>query len=76
MVSIQRNSCHEVRPTDKDGLLQPPLAPDLPPLPLEKLEPDNCCKSDCIMCIWDMYYEELKAYNNGLKPITEASSLQ
>lgn len=34
----------------------------LPPPP-EKPLPDDCCGSGCVRCVWDVYYDELEAYN-------------
>ncbi|GAB2282798.1 hypothetical protein Dimus_017333 [Dionaea muscipula] len=39
---------------------------ELPPPP-EKPEPGDCCGSGCVRCIWDIYYEELDAYNQLCK---------
>ncbi|KAK8716782.1 hypothetical protein V6N13_044080 [Hibiscus sabdariffa] len=38
------------------------LAKEIPPPP-EKPEPGDCCGSGCVRCVWDVYYEELEAYN-------------
>ncbi|XVE87378.1 hypothetical protein DITRI_Ditri18aG0112500 [Diplodiscus trichospermus] len=38
------------------------LVKELPPPP-EKPEPGDCCGSGCVRCVWDVYYEELEAYN-------------
>ncbi|KAJ4714277.1 UPF0651 protein, mitochondrial [Melia azedarach] len=38
----------------------------LPPPP-EKPEPGDCCGSGCVRCVWDVYYEELEAYNELYK---------
>ncbi|XP_052195131.1 uncharacterized protein LOC127803133 [Diospyros lotus] len=37
----------------------------LPPPP-EKPLPGDCCGSGCVRCVWDVYYEELEAYNKLL----------
>lgn len=38
--------------------------PPPPPLPPpEKPEPGDCCGSGCVRCVWDVYYEELEAYD-------------
>ncbi|KAG1360592.1 hypothetical protein COCNU_09G000550 [Cocos nucifera] len=38
-----------------------------PPLqPPEKPLPGDCCGSGCVRCVWDIYYEELDAYNKAL----------
>lgn len=34
----------------------------LPPPP-DKPLPGDCCGSGCVRCVWDVYYEELEAYN-------------
>ncbi|WCJ43533.1 hypothetical protein M5689_024266 [Euphorbia peplus] len=39
----------------------------LPPPPPEKPEPGDCCGSGCVSCVWDVYYEQLEAYNNLYK---------
>lgn len=47
----------------------PPAAPDLPatvaplPPPPEAPSPGDCCGSGCVRCVWDIYYDELEAYN-------------
>lgn len=38
----------------------------LPPPP-EKPEPGDCCGSGCVRCVWDVYYEELEAYDKLYK---------
>ncbi|CAA7399774.1 unnamed protein product [Spirodela intermedia] len=40
----------------------PSVAPPLPPPPEAPL-PGDCCGSGCVRCVWDVYYEELEAYN-------------
>lgn len=37
------------------------------PPPPEKPLPDDCCGSGCVRCVWDIYYEELEAYNKLYK---------
>ncbi|KAL4367788.1 hypothetical protein GQ457_05G012630 [Hibiscus cannabinus] len=44
------------------------LAKETPPPPPEKPEPGDCCGSGCVRCVWDVYYEELEAYNKVYKP--------
>merc|ERR1711933_92914 len=39
------------------------LPPPPPPPPPEKPEPGDCCGSGCVRCVWDVYYEELEAYD-------------
>ena len=34
--------------------------------PPEKPLSGDCCGSGCVRCVWDVYYEELEAYNNFL----------
>lgn len=34
-----------------------------PPPPPEKPLPDDCCGSGCVRCVWDIYYDELEAYD-------------
>ncbi|KAJ0097490.1 hypothetical protein Patl1_28991 [Pistacia atlantica] len=38
-----------------------------PPPPPEKPEPGDCCGSGCVRCVWDVYYEELEAYDKLYK---------
>lgn len=44
--------------------------PDSPPAPApqppEKPLPGDCCGSGCVRCVWDVYYDELDAYNKAL----------
>ncbi|XP_021717849.1 uncharacterized protein LOC110685610 [Chenopodium quinoa] len=37
------------------------------PTPPEKPEAGDCCGSGCVRCVWDVYYEELEAYDQLLK---------
>ncbi|RKP24584.1 hypothetical protein SYNPS1DRAFT_29658 [Syncephalis pseudoplumigaleata] len=37
--------------------------PDKP----QPVEPDLCCMSGCARCVWDVYAEELQAYEEGLR---------
>nr|CAD1821431.1 unnamed protein product [Ananas comosus var. bracteatus] len=32
----------------------------------EKPLPGDCCGSGCVRCVWDVYYEELDAYQKSL----------
>ncbi|KAK5843756.1 uncharacterized protein LOC108485673 [Gossypium arboreum] len=48
--------------------IQPP-----PPPPPEKPEPGDCCGSGCVRCVWDVYYEELEAYNKLYKSDSNGS---
>ncbi|KAK8955451.1 hypothetical protein KSP40_PGU011156 [Platanthera guangdongensis] len=45
----------------------PSSSPDLPPLASKKPDPGDCCGSGSVPCIWDLYYEELKAYTKSLE---------
>jgi len=45
---------------------------ELPPPP-EKPEPGDCCGSGCVRCVWDVYYDELDAYNQLLKQFDSQS---
>ncbi|KAL6655181.1 hypothetical protein ACP70R_006007 [Stipagrostis hirtigluma subsp. patula] len=40
--------------------------PDAAPQPPEKPLPGDCCGSGCVRCVWDVYYDELDAYNKAL----------
>lgn len=44
------------------------------PPPPEKPLPDDCCGSGCVRCVWDIYYEELEAYNKLYKTVTTPDS--
>ncbi|KAI9164850.1 hypothetical protein LWI28_003232 [Acer negundo] len=55
-VNIEKKQEEEERESKKS--MQPPP----PPLP-EKPEPGDCCGSGCVRCVWDVYYEELEAYD-------------
>lgn len=44
-----------------------------PPLP-EKPLPGDCCGSGCVRCVWDVYYEELEAYNEYYKNQSDPKS--
>ncbi|XWS29241.1 hypothetical protein CRYUN_Cryun24cG0011400 [Craigia yunnanensis] len=62
----------------KGGEEEEKLAKELPPPP-EKPEPGDCCGSGCVRCVWDVYYEELEAYNklynkDSMNPISKQSS--
>ncbi|KAH7692666.1 Cytochrome-b5 reductase protein [Dioscorea alata] len=39
--------------------------PETPLQPPEKPLPGDCCGSGCMRCVWDVYYEELEAYNKS-----------
>ncbi|WOK95168.1 glyceraldehyde-3-phosphate dehydrogenase, testis-specific [Canna indica] len=50
-----------------------PAEPSPTPLPLppEKPLPGDCCGSGCVRCVWDIYYEEVEAYNESLRRASE-----
>jgi hypothetical protein len=38
------------------------------PKPLQKpIEPDNCCGNQCVHCVWEVYFEDLKKYEEALE---------
>ncbi|KAK1261642.1 hypothetical protein QJS04_geneDACA001036 [Acorus gramineus] len=37
------------------------------PSPPEKPLPGDCCGSGCVRCVWDIYYDELEAYNSAIE---------
>ena len=44
----------------------PTPAPTPLPLPPEKPLPGDCCGSGCVRCVWDIYFDELDAYDKAL----------
>ncbi|KAG6700904.1 hypothetical protein I3842_08G136500 [Carya illinoinensis] len=44
------------------------------PPPPEKPLPGDCCGSGCVRCVWDVYYEELEAYDKLCKSDSESKS--
>ncbi|EXC35482.1 hypothetical protein L484_026789 [Morus notabilis] len=48
-------------------------SPPRPPPP-EKPLPGDCCGSGCVQCVWDLYYEELEAYNKLYKTDSDPKS--
>ncbi|KAI4325583.1 hypothetical protein MLD38_030968 [Melastoma candidum] len=49
-----------------EGRLHIPQPPEMP-------EPGDCCGSGCVRCVWDVYQDELKAYEDiwgALDPTT------
>ena len=52
----------------KKGTIKPPLEPPEKPLP------GDCCGSGCVRCVWDVYYEELEAYNKSLALLSASDS--
>ncbi|CAN6205243.1 unnamed protein product [Urochloa humidicola] len=53
-----------------DAAPSPSPAPAPPPVPLpeppEKPLPGDCCGSGCVRCVWDIYFDELDAYDKAL----------
>lgn len=39
---------------------------EIPPPP-EKPDPDDCCGSGCVRCVWDVYYDQLEEYDKLYK---------
>jgi len=35
--------------------------------------PEFCCGNNCKHCVWDIYFEELKAYNEKNNQLTNSS---
>ncbi|KAG0544584.1 hypothetical protein BDA96_02G288400 [Sorghum bicolor] len=52
----------------------PAPAPTPLPLPPEKPLPGDCCGSGCVRCVWDIYFDELDAYDKALAAHAAASS--
>ncbi|ERM96353.1 hypothetical protein AMTRI_Chr09g35390 [Amborella trichopoda] len=52
------NQKEEESKKEEEVMVVPP-----PPPPPEKPLPGDCCGSGCERCIWDIYYEDLEAYN-------------
>jgi hypothetical protein len=57
--------------TPRDGGTAKPNAAPAPaptplPLPPEKPLPGDCCGSGCVRCVWDIYFDELDAYDKAL----------
>lgn len=73
MAAAEKNPSIESE-TENTGKNQEKGAPQKqPPPPPEKPLPDDCCGSGCVRCVWDIYYDELEAYNklygdDGSKP--------
>ncbi|NP_001241736.1 uncharacterized protein LOC100856920 [Zea mays] len=44
----------------------PAPTPAPTPLPPEKPLPGDCCGSGCVRCVWDIYFDELDAYDKAL----------
>ncbi|OBA23763.1 hypothetical protein METBIDRAFT_20092, partial [Metschnikowia bicuspidata var. bicuspidata NRRL YB-4993] len=41
-------------------------------VPHRPLEPDNCCMSGCINCVWEMYNDDVKDWNTQRKKAAAA----
>jgi hypothetical protein len=57
-----------------EGAVKPDPAPV--PEPPEKPLPGDCCGSGCVRCVWDIYYDELEAYNKALAAQPSSSSTE
>jgi Oxidoreductase-like protein, N-terminal len=55
-IEIKKSDNEEIKPGVSKKALEPP----------EKPLPGDCCGSGCVRCVWDVYYEELEAYNKSL----------
>lgn len=51
-----------VQTTEEDPKQKSESESKKPPPPPEKPDPGDCCGSGCVRCVWDVYYEELEAY--------------
>jgi Oxidoreductase-like protein, N-terminal len=64
MASLNKEASVEIKKSDnketKPGVSKKALEPPEKPLP------GDCCGSGCVRCVWDVYYEELEAYNKSL----------
>ncbi|XP_062194578.1 UPF0651 protein YPL107W, mitochondrial-like [Phragmites australis] len=56
------------------GVNKPDPAPAPAPEPPEKPLPGDCCGSGCVRCVWDVYYDELDAYNKALAAHSSSGS--
>ncbi|RCV12633.1 hypothetical protein SETIT_2G284800v2 [Setaria italica] len=71
-------------PRDGGGATKPDAAPSPSPAPApapapvpqppEKPLPGDCCGSGCVRCVWDIYFDELDAYDKALAAHAAASS--
>ncbi|KAI3415126.1 uncharacterized protein J3R85_015439 [Psidium guajava] len=62
-ITLQPSTATAAKDGERDD--QPKRSP--PPPPPEKPLPDDCCGSGCVRCVWDIYYDELEAYNKLYK---------
>ncbi|KAF0924385.1 hypothetical protein E2562_010060 [Oryza meyeriana var. granulata] len=73
---VLRRSSHRLPPTasmaDAGATNKPAPAPA--PQPPEKPLPGDCCGSGCVRCVWDVYYDELDAYNKALAAHSSSAS--
>lgn len=60
--------------TKPDAAPSPSPAPAPVPVPPEKPLPGDCCGSGCVRCVWDIYFDELDAYDKALAAHAAASS--
>ncbi|CAN6198663.1 unnamed protein product [Urochloa humidicola] len=62
--------------TKPDAAPSPSPAPAPLPLPEppEKPLPGDCCGSGCVRCVWDIYFDELDAYDKALAAHATSSS--
>jgi len=60
---------------DGGGANKPDAAPSPAPMPQppEKPLPGDCCGSGCVRCVWDIYFDELDAYDKALAAHAAAS---
>ncbi|CAL5082513.1 unnamed protein product [Urochloa decumbens] len=56
-----------------DAAPSPAPAPAPLPEPPEKPLPGDCCGSGCVRCVWDIYFDELDAYDKALAAHAAAS---
>lgn len=43
-------------------------------VPPKPEEPDNCCMSGCVNCVWDAYGDEVEAWSSAKREAREAIS--
>ncbi|MFT4103920.1 MAG: oxidoreductase-like domain-containing protein [Burkholderiaceae bacterium] len=44
-----------------------PLDNDPPPEPPPRPDPEDCCRSGCVPCVFDLYADELARYEAELR---------